>query len=99
MGRAHIRSLLAGTAAAAVMSYGIAGHGLVQPGAHDEMAGAAAVCLLLVTLVGYAALPKPVTRRPTLVAAPARRCPAAPPTTPLEGRARASPSILQRFRN
>jgi hypothetical protein len=93
------RSLLAATAVAAVLSYGLSGHSLTQMSSHDGMAGAAAgLCLLLVTVLGYIAA-KLQAHRPTVVteAAPAYVEP--PPRPPLNGRARASPSALQRFRN
>ncbi len=56
----RVRSLLAATAVAAVLSYGLAGHGLPQMSSHDGMAGAAAgLCLLLATALGFAAIPTP----------------------------------------
>ena len=67
---ARTRSLLAATAVAAVLSYGLAGHSLPQMSSHDGMAGAVAgLCLLLVTVLGYVAAPKPQARRPAVVGA------------------------------
>lgn len=60
MNRARIRPLLAATAVAAVLAYGLSGHALPQKSGHDGMAGAATgLCLLLVTVLGLAAAPKP----------------------------------------
>ena len=95
----RIRPLLAAAAVAAVLADGLSGHGLPQL-SHDGMAGAAAgLCLLLATAVAYAAAPRPAPHPPAVVAdaAPARV--AAPASPPLDGRARASPIALQRFRN
>ncbi len=67
---------------------------------YDDMAGAAAgLCLLLAAAGALCATPPPASR---LVAAPAwlpepRSLPAV--SAPSDGRARASPVILQRFRN
>jgi len=99
MTRAPIRPLLAATAASAVLSYGLFGHGLPQLSTHDDMAGAAGLCLLLVTVLGFAPSPKPEGQHPAVVEdlAPTYVSPASRP--PLDGRARASPSTLQRFRN
>jgi hypothetical protein len=100
MTTARIRPLLAATAVAAVLSYGLSGHGLPQMSSHDGMAGAAGgFCLLLVTVLGCTATPKPDTHHPAAVAdaLPSYFDPPARP--PLDGRARASPSALQRFRN
>jgi hypothetical protein len=100
MSARRVRSLLAVTAVAAVLSYGLSGHGLPQMSSHDGMAGAAAsLCLLLATALAFAAMPTsaahgtPVLREVAPI--PVR---SAPPE-PLDGRARASPSVLQRFRN
>jgi hypothetical protein len=97
---AQTRFLLAATAIAAVLAYGLSGHGLSQMSAHDGMAGATAgICLLLATVLGLAAAPKPETSHAAAItnAAPCFVDP--PPLWPLDGRARASPSALQRFRN
>jgi hypothetical protein len=96
----RVRSLLAATAVAAVLSYGLSGHALPQMSSHDGMAGAAAgLCLLLATVLGYVAAPKSQAHRPALVTA-AEPIYAGPEMhSPLDGRARASPSALQRFRN
>jgi hypothetical protein len=94
-------SLLATAAAAAVLAYGAAGHSLPQVNSHDGMAGSTiGLCLLLVTVLGLVALPRPDGRprpiRRVAVAVPQLVVLAWPP---LDGRARASPSSLQRFLN
>jgi hypothetical protein len=96
-----LRSLVAAAAAAAVLTYGLAGHGLPQVNSHEGMAESTlGLCVLLVTVVGLVAVPRPhgsplptraVRAFPLTAAAPARR--------PDDARARASPSALQRFRN
>jgi len=100
MSARRVRSLLAVTAVAAVLSFGLSGHGLPQMSSHDGMAGAAAgLCMLLATALAFTAIPTPrphhtpVLREATPIAVP----PA--PRARLDGRARASPSALQRFRN
>jgi hypothetical protein len=92
--------LAAAAAAAAVVTYGMFGHTLPQLDSHDAMPGAAAgLCLLLVTALGYVALGKrEVERRALVVNAALGYVPPAP-RPPFDGRARASPSVLQRFRN
>jgi hypothetical protein len=100
MGARRVRSLLAVTAVAAVLSYGLSAHGLPQISSHDGMAGAAAgLCLLLATALAFAAIPTPGAHHTFVLheAAPIAVSPA--PRAPLDGRARASPSTLQRFRN
>jgi hypothetical protein len=100
MSARRVRSLLAATAVAAVLSYGLSGHGLPHLSSHDGMAGAAAgVCLLLATALGFAAMPKPDARETPLPCRSARIAVRLSPDSPLDGRARASPSALQRFRN
>jgi len=99
MSTARIRPLLAAIAVAAVLVYGLSGHGMPQMG-HDGMAGAAAgLCLLLATAVAYAAAPKPPAHYPRVVEGTAAFYVPAAPGAPLDGRARASPVALQRFRN
>jgi len=96
----RVRSLLAATAVAAVLSYGLAGHGLPQMSSHDGMAGAAAgLCLLLATALGFAAISTPNAHHTPVLRGAAPIAVASPPPAPLEGRARASPIALQRFRN
>jgi hypothetical protein len=100
MTRVRIRPLLAATAVAAVLSYGLAGHGLPQLSSHEGMAGAAAgLCLLLATVLGYAATPKPEAHHLAVVGEAASSYVDPPPRPPLDGRARASPTALQRFLN
>lgn len=94
------RSLLATISAAAVLGYGLAGHGIPQVSSHDGMPGAAAgLCLLLAT-----ALQCIVARRPQAQSFPLATSSWATPIgqprpTRLDGRARASPPVLQRFLN
>jgi hypothetical protein len=100
MTAARIRSGLAAAVIAALMSYGLTGHAVPQINSHDGMAGATVgLCLLLATVLGLAAAPRPERNRAALVtdAAPAFVDQPSPP--PLDGRARASPSALQRFRH
>jgi len=94
------RSLLATIAAAAVLGYGLAGHAIPHVSSHDGMAGAAAgLCLLLATAFRCI-----VERRPQAQSFPLERNTSATPVghlrpAPLDGRARASPTVLQRFLN
>jgi hypothetical protein len=95
----RIRSLLAATAVAAVLSYGFFGHGHSLT-SHEGMAGATTgLCLLLVTVLGFAATARPEAHHPAVVVDEARTYVAPQPRPPLDGRARASPRALQRFRN
>ncbi|MEO8290460.1 MAG: hypothetical protein ABI649_05630 [Gaiellaceae bacterium] len=100
--RVLLRLLLAAVAAAAVLAYGTAGHGLPQMKSHEGMAGSAiGLCLLLVSVVVIITVPRSEVPRRFLqalalaVAAPT----AAFALAPLDARARASPRVLQRFRN
>ena len=95
-----VRSLLAASAAAAILSYGVVGHGLSHTTSGHEMAGVVAgLCLLLATVLGGAGA------RPVVAELPAAREDATsalgvtPLLQPRDNRARASPSTLQRFRN
>jgi len=95
MGRT--RSLLATIAAAAVFGYGLAGHGMPLMG-HDGMAGAVAgFCLLLATALQFVVARRPqvlsFSRAPAVRATPVGQ----PRPAPLDGRAPASPTVLQRF--
>jgi hypothetical protein len=100
MTRERIRPLLAASAAAAILSYGLLGHALPQLTAHDDMAGATAgLCLLLATVLGAAAIAKSANLHAAVIGVEAPRYAASAPSSPLDGRARASPSVLQRFRN
>jgi hypothetical protein len=99
MTTARIRSLLAATAVAAVLAYGVSGHGLPQMG-HDDMAGAVAgLCLLLVTVLPLVVMRRPASRDALVAAERTLEQIAAPPIPPLDARARASPRALQRFLN
>lgn len=100
MSGGRVRSLLAATAVVAVLSYGLSGHGLPQTSSHDGMAGAAAgLCLLLATALVFAAMAKPDAPQTAPLREAAPIAGGRPPDPPLDGRARASPSALQRFRN
>ena len=94
----RVRSLLAATAVVTVLFYGFSGHSVPHI-SHDGMAGATVgLCLLLVTALGYAAIRRPERSRAVVVSAGApyvRRS----PLMLLDGRTRASPSVLSRFRN
>ncbi len=100
MPRAHARSLLATIAVAAVLVYGLAGHGLSQMGGHDELAGAAAgLCMLLVAALGCTARVKPQACGTVVVLHRLPTGEAPPPHPAVDASARASPALLQRFRN
>jgi hypothetical protein len=100
MSARRVRSLLAATAVAAVLSYGLTGHDLPQMSSHDGMAGAAAgLCMLLATALVCAALPTPAAHHTPVLGEAAPIAVVSAPRAPLDGRARASPSALQRFRN
>jgi hypothetical protein len=100
MSARRVRSLLAATAVAAVLSYGLAGHGLPQMSGHDGMAGASAgLCLLLATALGFAAAATPGPLHTPVLREAATIAVGLAPRAPLDVRARASPSALQRFRN
>jgi hypothetical protein len=95
MTTARIRSLLAATAVAALLAYGMSAHGMPQMN-HEGMAGAAAgLCLLLVTILAPVALPITEVRQPALVADEKPRRIALPQISP----DKASPRVLRRFRN
>jgi hypothetical protein len=100
MSTVGIRPLLAAIAVAAVLVYALSGHGTPQM-SHDEMAGAAAgLCLLLATAVASVAAPKPTAaHEPAVVADGVPAYLPAPSSAPRDGKARASPAALQRFRN
>ena len=94
------RSLVAAIAVSAVILYGLAGHGLLHMNGKEGMAAAAAgLCLLLMTALGYIAVPKPEVPRKAVVTAWPRARGRLPAPPGAEGRARASPVALQRFRN
>ena len=98
--RTSLRSVVAPAAAAIVLLYGAGGHGLPQLDGYEGMAGpAVGLCLLLATFVVGVAIPRPGAPPGAVPAfwpstAPSYRAP-----TPVDGRARASPRRLQRFRN
>lgn len=98
MTKARIGPLLAATVAAAVLFYGASGHSLPQ-GSHDGMAGAAVgLCLLFVMTLALS-VPGPQRHEAPVAAERVEAYVGPSPAPPLDGRARASPSVLQRFRN
>lgn len=100
MSASRVRSFLAATAVAAVLAYGLGGHGLPQLSSHDGMAGATAgLCLLLAAALAFAATPEPDEPHAPLLREAAPIAVGRPADAPLDGRARASPTALQRFRN
>jgi hypothetical protein len=67
---------------------------------HDGMAGAAAgLCLLLAAALGFRTVPRPEAHDTPVVHEAVAIAVVSPPPAPLDGRARASPVALQRFRN
>jgi hypothetical protein len=99
MSAGRIRLFLAATAVGAVLAYGLSDHGVAQM-SHDDMAGAAVgLCLLLVTALPSLALPKPQAGDHAVVADAVPNHVASPTIRELNARARASPAVLQRFRN
>ncbi|MEX2210741.1 MAG: hypothetical protein WD689_03135 [Gaiellaceae bacterium] len=97
----RVRVGLAGIAAAGVLAHGAVAHGLPAMGDHEGMAGATVgFCLLVVVAAASSVLVLPgglaAAPRPALVA-PAGATPPAPARS--HAGARASPSVLQRFRN
>jgi hypothetical protein len=99
MSAGRVRSLIAATAIAAVLGYGLSGHGLRQV-SHDGMAGAAAgLCMLLAAALVFTAVPRPHAPQTPPLPEAATSALHQRPHPPFDGRARASPSALQRFRN
>lgn len=95
----RVRRLLAATVVAAVLAYGLSGHGLQQV-SHEGMAGAAlGLCLLFVMALAVAVPGGPEPNEAAVAAEPVPPYAGLPPGTPFDGRARASPRVLQRFRN
>jgi hypothetical protein len=100
MSAGRVRSLLAATAVAAVLSYAVAGHGVPQMSSHDGMAGTAAgLCLLLATALAFTAMPRPELEHAPVAGEAVAIVVDSPPPAPPDGRGRASPAALQRFRN
>jgi hypothetical protein len=94
------RLLISTIAVATLLLYGLAGHGLHQMSTDEAMAGAVAgLCLLLVTALGYATVPRPETDSELGLGERSAAPIAWPPGYPVDLRSRASPSTLQRFRN
>jgi hypothetical protein len=100
MSARRVRSLMAATAIAAVLSHGLSGHGLPQVSSHDDVAGAAAgVCLLLASALVFTVMPTPRRGRTAVLRKAVPIAVSSAPRVPLDGRSRASPSVLERFRN
>ena len=100
MSARRVRLLLAATAVVATLAYGLSGHGLPQMSSHDGIAGAAAgFCVLLAAALVLAATPKPDAPTTALLRDAAPIATRRPADAPPDGRPRASPSALQRFRN
>jgi hypothetical protein len=98
--RLALRSVVAALAAATVLAYGAAGHAAPQFASHEGMAGSTlGLCLLLATFIVRVVTPRPAAAPRALrtVSVPTASSAWAP--APVDGRARASPSALQRFRN
>ena len=96
------RRLLAILAVASVLLYVGGGHSAgTMAAAHDDMAGAeAGICLVLVTLLIVAAVPqRPGQQTPLHAFAPASSHAGSDTRRRPDGRSRASPIRLQRFRN
>lgn len=94
-----IRPLLATTAAAAVLTFGLSGHGL-PPQSHDAMSGAAVgVCVLLATALARLRTPPFEAAAPALATEATRALEATTAAAPADRRSRASPRTLKRFRN
>jgi hypothetical protein len=98
--RLPIRAVLACAAMWAILAYGAAGHGVPKVASHDGMAGATVgLCMLLVTVVALTGVQPPhapLLRTTTLAHRTIKLLEVGPR---IDARARASPSVLQRFRN
>ena len=100
MTRARSRSAVATIAVSVVVLYLLAGHGLLHANVPEGMTGAAAsLCLVLVTVLGCIAVPKPEELRNSVATASLTGLGSLLEPPPADGRARASPVALQRFRN
>ncbi|MBA2425394.1 MAG: hypothetical protein H0V58_08555 [Actinobacteria bacterium] len=94
------RLLMSAIVVAILLLYGAAGHGLHQMSTDEAMAGAvAALCLLLVTVVGCTTVRAPETDRERRFGERPAKLIVWPSDEAIDRRARASPSTLQRFRN
>lgn len=100
MSLSRMRILILAIVVAALLLYGASGHGPHQMNTDESMAGAVAgLCLLLFTVLGYAARTRIPThdeprRTEAVLVTPTRLVQLA-----VDRRARASPSTLQRFKN
>jgi hypothetical protein len=99
MSARRIRMLVAATAIAAVLSHGLSGHGLPQMSSDDVAGAAAGVCLLLASALVFTMMPTPRRGRTAVLRKAVRIAVSSAPRVPLDGRSRASPSVLERFRN
>ncbi|MEP7334144.1 MAG: hypothetical protein ABI717_00050 [Actinomycetota bacterium] len=96
------RQALAITAVATVLLYAGGGHSAgTMPADHEDMAGAdAGICLVLVAFLIVAAFPqRPLNQTPRHAFALAPPSAVSERSRPPDGRSRASPVRLQRFRN
>ena len=85
---------------AALLLYGASGHGPHQMSADEGMAGAVAgLCLLLFTVLRYAARTRMPTHEEPQRSEAVLVTPAPSVRIAVDRRARASPRALQRFRN
>jgi len=96
----RVRSLLAATAVAAVLSHGLAGHGPPAMSDGDGVAGVAAgLCVLLATGLGLIAIARQASHHTPVVREAVVVTVALPMSAPIDGGARASPAALMRLRN
>lgn len=96
MGPGRLRSYVAAIGVAAVLAHGLTGH--VPQLDHEGVSEAAAgLCLLVAAVVGFAALRPPDSRHPVVWRAHSPAVALLP--VRLDRKARASPAVLQRFRN
>ncbi len=97
---ARARMLAASVASAAMLLYGLAGHGLheltADPGISNAVAG---LCFLVVAVLGGVVFSKPRVFRKVVAIGHPPTSESAPEAAPADRRARASPVSLQRFRN
>lgn len=99
MGEPRVRLVLATLAAAAVLGYGLVGHGLSHVTSHEIAGAVATLCLLVATLLGTAAIARYAVNHGPAPRAKAETAPVVPAPGPADRRARASPPVLQRLRN
>ena len=96
----RMRTLILAIVVAALLLYGASGHGPHQMSTDEGMAGAVAgLCLLLFTVLGSAVRTRIPTNDEPRRAEAVLVTPTRPVQIAVDRRARASPSILQRFRD